>query len=118
MKFKDLLLLLGILVIAFLGAIGVQILSVKEAERIQVSVDGQVFGVYSLHKDQEIKINDTNYLIIKDGVADMIEADCPDQICVNQKAISKTGETIVCLPNKVIVDVKGADGGELDAVTN
>ena len=49
MKFKDLLLLLGILVIAFLGAIGVQILSVKEAERIQVSVDGQVFGVYSLH---------------------------------------------------------------------
>lgn len=118
MKFKDLLLLLGILVIAFLGAIGVQILSVKEAERIQVSVDGQVFGVYSLHKDQEIKINDTNYLIIKDGVADMIEADCPDQICVNQKAISKTGETIVCLPNKVIVDVKGVESGELDAVTN
>ena len=118
MKFKDLLLLLGILVIAFLGAIGVQILSVKEAERIQVSVDGQVFGVYSLHKDQEIKINDTNYLIIKDGVSDMIEADCPDQICVNQKAISKTGETIVCLPNKVIVDVKGVESGELDAVTN
>lgn len=118
MKFKDLLLLLGILVIAFLGTIGVQILSVKEAERIQVSVDGEVFGVYSLHKDQEIKINDTNYLIIKDGAADMIEADCPDQICVNQKAISKTGETIVCLPNKVIVDVKGADGGDLDAVTN
>ena len=118
MKFKDLLLLLGILVIAFLGAIGGQILSVKEAERIQVSVDGQVFGVYSLHKDQEIKINDTNYLIIKDGVADMIEADCPDQICVNQKAISKTGETIVCLPNKVIVDVKGVESGELDAVTN
>lgn len=118
MKFKDLLLLLGILVIAFLGAIRVQILSVKEAERIQVSVDGQVFGVYSLHKDQEIKINDTNYLIIKDGVADMIEADCPDQICVNQKAISKTGETIVCLPNKVIVDVKGVESGELDAVTN
>ena len=118
MKFKDLLLLLGILVIAFLGAIGVQILSVKEAERIQVSVDGQVFGVYSLHKDQEIKINDTNYLIIKDGVADMIEADCPDQICVNQKAVSKTGETIVCLPNKVIVDVKGVESGELDAVTN
>ena len=118
MKFNDLLLLLGILVIAFLGAIGVQILSVKEAERIQVSVDGQVFGVYSLHKDQEIKINDTNYLIIKDGVADMIEADCPDQICVNQKAISKTGETIVCLPNKVIVDVKGVESGELDAVTN
>ena len=118
MKFKDLVLLIGILVVALLGSIGVQILSLKEAERIQVSVDGQMFGVYSLHEDQEIKIHDTNYLIIKDGVADMIEADCPDQLCVNQKEISKTGETIVCLPNKVIVEVKGADSGELDAVTN
>jgi len=118
MKFKDLLLLIGILVVALIGMIGIQFLSVREAERIQVSVDGEVFGIYSLHEDQEIRINDTNYLLIKDGEADMIEADCPDQICVNQKKISKTGETIVCLPNKVIVEVKGAESGELDAVTN
>ena len=118
MKFKDVLLLIGILVLALLGMIGMQFLSVQEAERVQVTVDGEIFGVYSLHEDQEIKINDTNYLIIKDGKADMIEADCPDQICVDQKEISKTGESIVCLPNKVIVDIKGADSGELDAVTN
>ena len=48
----------------------------------------------------------------------MIDATCPDHICVNQKEISKTGETIVCLPNKVIVEIKGADSSELDAVTN
>lgn len=117
-KFKDLLLLVGILVIAFIAYVGINIFSYQEAERVQVSVDGDVFGVYSLHKDQEIKINDTNYLIIKDGEADMIEADCPDQICVDQKEISKTGETIVCLPNKVIVEVKGAEAADVDAVTN
>ena len=118
MKFKDFVLLMGILVVAFAAYLGIQFISFQDAERISISVDGKIYGVYSLHADQEIQINDTNILVIKNGIADMIEADCPDQICVNQKEISKTRETIVCLPNKVIVEVKGADSSELDAVTN
>lgn len=118
MKFKDFMLLIAVLVVAFAAYLGVQFISYQDAERILISVDGNVFGVYSLHEAQEIRINDTNLLIIKEGKADMIHADCPDQICVNQKEISKTGETIVCLPNKVIIEVKGAEGSELDAVSN
>ena len=72
-------------------------------------------------KDQEIPIiiagKETNHLIIKDCKADVTEADCPDQICVDQKAISKEGETIVCLPNKVVVEVKGADASDFDTMT-
>ena len=90
----------------------------KEAGEVLVTVDGQEYGRYALSKDVDIPINDTNYLIIKDGKADMLEANCPDHICVDQKAISKTGETIVCLPNKVIVEVRSAESPELDAVTN
>ena len=118
MKFKDFILLIGILIVAFAAYLGIQMLSYQEAERVLVSVDGEVFGVYSLHDDQEIKINDTNILVIKGGEADMIHANCPDQICVDQVEISKTGETIVCLPNKVIVEVKGAEAADVDAVTN
>ena len=118
MKFKDFILLIGILVVAFAAYIGIQMISYQEAERILISVNGEVYGVYSLHDDQEIKINDTNILMIQDGEADMIHANCPDQICVDQVEISKTGETIVCLPNKVIVEVKGAEAAEVDAVTN
>ena len=36
----------------------------------------------------------------------MISADCPDKLCVHQHAISANGETIVCLPNKVVAEVK------------
>ncbi len=118
MKFKDFVLLVGILLVAFAAYIGINFVSYKEAERITISVDGEIYGVYSLHEDQEIKINETNVLVIKDGCADMIQADCPDQICVDHVEISKTGETIVCLPNKVIIEVKGADSSEVDAVTN
>ena len=48
----------------------------------------------------------------------MESADCPDQICVRQKAISKEGESIICLPNKVVVSIVGGEEKELDAVTN
>ena len=39
----------------------------------------------------------------------MIEADCPDQICVNHLAISRDGESIICLPNKVVIAIEAGD---------
>ena len=45
------------------------------------------------------------FLVISDGKADMESADCPNQICVHHSAISHTGETIVCLPNRVVIEV-------------
>ena len=88
--------------------------------KVQITVDGVLYGTYSLDENQEIPIETngviTNILIIKDGMADMTEADCPDKLCVHQRAISKTGETIVCLPNKVVVEVLGSEESELDSV--
>lgn len=88
--------------------------------RVQITVDGVSYGTYSLNENQEIPIEReegvTNVLVIKDGTADMTEADCPDKLCVHQRAISKTGETIVCLPNKVVVEVLGSEESELDSV--
>lgn len=88
-----------------------------DGSTVTVTVDGREFGTYSLDKEQEIAINKTNRLVIKDGKADMIWADCPDKLCVHQKAINRDGETIVCLPNKVVAEVRGGER-ELDAVAN
>ena len=79
-----------------------------------------IYGTYPLDVDKEIPIQKdgktTNLLVIRDGKADVTEADCPDKLCVHQKAISKTNETIVCLPNKVVVQVIGAGESELDSI--
>lgn len=83
---------------------------------VEVTADGKKFGTYSLAEDRKLEIKGTNVLVIKDGKADMIEADCPDKICVKQKPIFKTGESISCLPNKVIVTVIGGEANEIDAV--
>lgn len=90
---------------------------------VTVTAGGEVYGTYSLDEDQEIdiKINGkvTNVLVIRDHEADMTEADCPDQLCVHQKSISKDHETIVCLPNQVVAEVENPkEENELDGIAN
>lgn len=90
---------------------------------VTITVDGKQYGRYRLDEDKEIKIKNasgkvTNILLIKDNCVNMIEANCPDKLCVNQKAISKEKETIVCLPNKVVVTVESDDESDFDAIAN
>lgn len=89
---------------------------------VRVTVDGNVYGTYPLSKDDTIEIKNvdgdvTNTLVIKDGVADVTAADCPDHLCVKQKAISKEGESIICLPNKVVVTVKSDTKSDIDSIS-
>lgn len=90
--------------------------------RVQVTVDGKVYGTYSLSKEATIEIKDddgnvTNTLSISGGKADMISADCPDHLCVDQRAISKEKESIICLPNKVVVTVISGKESDIDSIS-
>lgn len=84
-------------------------------DEVVVKVDGKVFGTYPLNQDAEIDIRtgengeQLNRLVIKDGKASVIEASCPDGICAAHKPISRQGESIVCLPNKVTITVQTRD---------
>ena len=110
-----------VLLVLVIGCIWFYFFSGEKGAVAEVTVDGQFYGAYSLMKDQtiEIMVNEkvTNVLKIQDGKADMIEADCPDLLCVHQRAISNQNETIVCLPNKVVVEIVGGTKAELDSVT-
>lgn len=50
-----------------------------------------------------------NLIEIGDEKVRVIEADCPDKLDVKQGFISKTGEVIVCLPNRLVIEIKGVD---------
>lgn len=58
----------------------------------------------------------TNKVRVQPEGVSMESAHCPDKLCVKQGSISKSGESIICLPNKIIIEFKGSDG-EVDAVT-
>lgn len=109
MKKKDLFLigiLLAVGMIGFFAFKGIQRFAASNEQMLKISVDGNVYGEYSLKDKQEIKIGDTNICQIEeDGTVSMVEADCPDHLCVKQGKIKEFGESIVCLPNKVVLEI-------------
>lgn len=94
----------------------------KAGKSVKITVDGQTYYTYFLTGEiQEIPIKIagevTNTLEISDGQAKMVKANCPDKLCMHQKAISRQGETIVCLPNKIVVEVSGEEEAPLDSIS-
>ena len=111
-----------ILILALIG-IGLLVifLGIKPSgSRVKVFVDGTEVGEYSLAVDGRFVIEGadggTNVLVIEDGHAYMDEASCPDHLCMNMGQISKGGQSIICLPNKVVVEVASDNKSEIDAV--
>ena len=93
----------------------------KDGSFAVVTVNGTETARYSLSEDAEIRLESENggfnILVIKNGKADITEASCPDHVCVDQRAISKTGEAITCLPNKTVITVDGEEDAEIDFVS-
>lgn len=117
---RDLILLLAVLVI---GLIGIVILYTRPAAlngEVEVAVDGEVVMTLPLSEDTEVTIEGVdggeNLLVIQDGTAKIESASCPDGICVRHYAISRDGESIICLPNRVVVTIRGGEKGDVDAV--
>ncbi|MBF1007200.1 MAG: NusG domain II-containing protein [Lachnospiraceae bacterium] len=83
---------------------------------VVVSIDGKKEAEYPLNKDGTHILHGshlgTNKLVIKDGEAYIEEASCPDKQCVRQGKISKAGEMLVCLPNRVVVKIIHANEEE------
>ena len=75
-------------------------------------MDGEEYGTYPLSEDTVVEIRtgkdgeELNRLIIRDGKAFVERATCPDGICSNHRPISRDGESIVCLPHKVVITVE------------
>lgn len=87
-----------------------------------VTVDGEVYGRYPLDENitEKIEFPDGSYNIleIRDGEVTMTEASCPDKICVNHRPISKRNQSIVCLPNKVVIEIENGAESDIDSVSN
>ena len=112
---RDICLILAFLVIA-LGIFLAIRLGAGTGSYVTVSVNGVETARYSLSEDGTYVLNGgTNILEIRDGQVRMTDADCPNRLCVKQGPVRYSGQSIVCLPNKVTVTVYGADGA-YDAV--
>ncbi|MDK2824368.1 MAG: hypothetical protein PWP71_2286 [Clostridia bacterium] len=89
-----------------------------------IEIDGEIYNTIffdNLKDKQEFTIDlpDNNYIYItseKDGIY-VNDASCPDKVCEKTGKISKAGQNIVCLPNKVVIYIQGANEKNIDDVS-
>lgn len=85
----------------------------------RVQVDGETVMELPLDEDTRLVLGEgehTNTLVIRDGTAQVVEAGCPDQVCVQKGAVRYEGEAIVCLPHKLVVTIVGGQANEVDGM--
>ena len=113
---NDIILIVGLLAVAVIIGLAFWMLR-GEGDTVVVEIDGKLYGSYALNVDRTVEIRtgedgkELNLLVIKDGKAYVESATCRDGICAAHRPISRRGESIVCLPHKVVITVK-LSGGE------
>ena len=105
---KDVIFIIVLLAITMMIFIFMRI-SRSKGYNVRISADGQIIKTLSLDKDDEYVFESDkgyNIVVIKEGAVYVKEADCPDKICVKHKKISNVGEAIICLPHKLVIEIR------------
>ncbi len=109
---NDIILIAAILVVAAIGLVLFKLWQ-KDGSTVVVQVEREIYGEYSLFENRVVEIispQGTNILTIENGKAWVSEASCPgippESRCTNQHAISKTGESIQCRANRVVIAIE------------
>ena len=83
-----------------------------------VEINGETVGEYSLTENGAFILNGgTNTLVIEDGAASLINSTCPDHTCEGIGKVRFVGQTIICLPNRLTVTVRGEAQDGVDLVS-
>ena len=116
----DILLVAVLLIVSFASITGLRGLG-SGNKHVVVEVDGQFVMELSLDKNvtESVRgpLGDT-VIVIENGTARITESPCPHHYCARMGSISRRGEIIVCIPNRVLVSIRGGNDEEsVDGVT-
>lgn len=100
---------IGAVLIAAFCAFGIYAGKPKGGDYAVIRVNGEVYQRLSLAENQTVSVNGHNTVIVSDRRVWVSEADCPDQLCIRQGKAEKPGKTIVCLPNRMTVEIESEE---------
>ena len=116
----DVVVILAVLALAIAVALGMALLAIgsESGSRLEVHTPSGI-DYYSLSEDASFDVDSNGHILrvsISDGEARVDASDCPDGLCRRMGAISRAGESIVCVPARVKLVVSGESGGGDDAI--
>ena len=88
---------------------------------INISVNNQLYQTYDFSLETSESVNlvtefGHNQIEINNGEVWISDADCHNKVCILDGNISIPGEILVCLPNKLIIEVEGTKITDVDEV--
>ena len=117
-RFRADIILIAALLLAGGIIAGILLSGSSKGGTVVVKVDGETVKELPLNENATFEITGSgggsNILVVQDGSAWMEEANCPDKLCVKMGKISRTGQSIVCLPHKVVIEIAGAGSPDVD----
>ena len=115
MKKKDILLVISIIFLIIVLFIVNNNIDKEYSEAIEIYVNNEIYKTVSINAEEDLMIeigSEYNHIKIHDGGAEIVDASCEDNVCVNTGFISKVSERIVCMPNKVVIKVKKIENAD------
>lgn len=123
-RIRDICFLTLLFIIGIILSIWVLFPSAPEHGILEVRLNGQLQMKLPLEQDADREVSGSNNIInrfqIQDGTVQMTEANCHDRTCIHTGAISRPGESIVCLPHRLVLAIVETNRTDLqpDAVVH
>ena len=112
-KKQDIIIYLTVLLLAGAAYLIHTGLHSRTGSIVRISTDGELIADYPLSRDLETTIGGYSggnlKLVISGGAAYVESSSCPDKICVKHARISHTGESIICMPNRIVIEIISDD---------
>lgn len=91
--------------------------AVSSDREVRITVANEEYGTYPLDEDNEITITRQasenqvciNIVVIENGTVHMDQSNCKNQVCVQDGHIDTVGQQVICLPNRVVIEIVGDD---------
>ena len=139
----DVILLIALVAIglAATAVLGMQRGNAGVAAKVVIKSGGSVYATYPLDEDRTVVVpapkqiasdgpspdpskeasaqyDYYNTVVISGGTVCVSEATCKNEVCMRHSRISYPGESIVCLPNRMVVSIEAEEGGGYDSITS
>lgn len=114
----DYIIIISVIILAIVIFV-VTLPNVKPNIKVEISHDGKLIHSIDITDETIIQVDDVyhNTIVIADNTVRVISSSCPDGICENFGVIRSQGESIICMPNKLIITIVGEDLLEYDVIT-
>ena len=111
---NDIFLIASVIILCLIIAV-IPFFFSSDGSSVLIYLDGELYAEKSLNENSVTDIDGLMQVVIENGKAYVKNSVCPNGACEHSAPVSSSGESIICLPNKIMIKISGET--EMDAIS-